>query len=83
MQTGTIIVFGEEILKKIPHPIREATPDISISPNNLGMVVENRGSYTGICFGKDIRGHDCGGKCVYGFGYYIPTEVLESLEKIC
>lgn len=47
----------------------------------LGYVVDLCGVSVGVCFDKDINGHDCLRKCIKGHGWYVNSEHLEKLTE--
>ena len=57
----------------------EAIYRINVENNDIGMIVfEDPGGY-GVCFGKEVGGHTCGGRCPSGFGQFIAKRYLEEV----
>lgn len=48
-----------------------------------GVVVDimGGGNNLAIQFDEDIDGHDCGGRCDYGYGWYVPFDNVKILKE--
>jgi len=48
--------------------------------NQAGTIKEIGGYLIGVVFDEDVNGHSCGGKCKYGYGWYVPEHLLKPIS---